>query len=647
MSKIKLIKYINKHTNFINYLEQCGGIINKLDDEINIRCEGHNNLKYNKYKIPDDYPLYMKKYALPKNDTYVTVIRDDLIPGGTKQRAWRALTNITKNEIVYAGPYTGYAQVALAIIALKLNKCATVFLTKDDHKITLVAKKYGLNVIAKPNKHLYELQNYAKKYAKFNNAHLMEFGFNSKEIVDELIRTITNSTIDVLDRFDKHTFWIAGGSGTLLNVLYNVFPNSKFNVVQVGKELKKNIIDKPRITVYISPEKFDDTAILQPPYKTVSSYDAKIWTFIVQNAHNGDIVWNVAGDDDLVEFKEIDNINPNYNENTKNIIYESKILELFRKSHKSPRKIIKKFEFNNIFKYYKNKTELFEDNFKNIVFNIKYNKQFKFLNKITDYFVLPYRMKCVLEDKSMSAFDLFKNKLQNSNVKIDYGDLKNIIYSGECSLMYFTRVIIILKELFGNRTDIKYIDCNAAWGERMIAALLYGVKEYRAYDLNLSMKDVFLNIIDYFKTYKLIDHYGSGDQESVDTNKYNIIYKSFEFEYPEEIELINHFDVCISAPPFFKFNKYSEYNVQKYNSVDEWLDKYLYPSFKKILKFIKINGYICWYIEDKYNYPFIDKFISFTQTIKNCKYISTIGFKYIDANETRKFHIWQKNNIIF
>ena len=53
-------------------------------------------------------------------------------------------------------------------------------------------------------------------------------------------------------------------------------------------------------TLHVAPEKFWETAISQPPYPSVSSYDAKLWQFVEQHGMEGDFVWNVAANEQTV-----------------------------------------------------------------------------------------------------------------------------------------------------------------------------------------------------------------------------------------------------------------------------------------------------------------------------------------------------------
>ena len=63
----------------------------------------------------------------------VLVVRDDLFPGGTKARFLPALFNGAE-EVVYASPAEGGAQVAHARVARQLGKRATIFVARRTNR---------------------------------------------------------------------------------------------------------------------------------------------------------------------------------------------------------------------------------------------------------------------------------------------------------------------------------------------------------------------------------------------------------------------------------------------------------------------------------------------------------------------------------
>ena len=197
--------------------------------------------------------------------------------------------------------------------------------------------------------------------------------------------------------------------------------------------------------------------------------------------------------------------------------------------------------------------------------------------------------------------------------------------------------------MMGNRKDIKYIDSSSGWGDRMIASLLLGIEEYVGYDPNKCLMKGHTEIINYFKD-DLFGYYSSSKSHF---KSYQVIYKPFENEYPEENQYNNYFDICVSSPPFFTVEIYSEADTQStsnYKTSDDWLYKFLIPSFKKVIKFLKPSGYLCWYVEDRPEYKFLDDFFRTIDNLNICKYIIKIGYKYDDDNKIRYFYIWQKTS---
>jgi hypothetical protein len=250
-------------------------------------------------------------------------------------------------------------------------------------------------------------------------------------------------------------------------------------------------------------------------------------------------------------------------------------------------------------------------------------------------------MKCLLEDQKYTPYEMYLRERK----QMDFYKLKSILKKS-CTLLNFTRIIYILNFLFPNKSDIKYIDSSAGWGDRLIAALLYGVSEYRGYDPNSLMTKNYSEIINYFEKNKLFGYYGKNKR--FDKDKYSVVTKPFEFNYDNEIN--DYFDICISSPPFFTFEKYSDeetqsiYSDKKVVDISTWLDKFLYPSFRKLLRLIKINGFICWYIEDKPGYKFIDEFINYAKKL-NCIYYGKIGFGFDDVDVIRYFLVFRKVKI--
>lgn len=230
------------------------------------------------------------------NDITLNIIRDDHLTGGTKQRGVIPLIqNSEKNRFVYAGPNNGYAQIALAYACKLSGKKCIIFVKEITpiHPFTQLAKKMGAIIKPIKNGYLKKIQNIAETYSIDNNCELIPFGVDTQEFIDYMI---VNLKLAIPDDLKPKKIWLVGGSATLLKILYVLFPDTVFGLVQVGKTIWKDQIDLDRTTKYVAPEKFTEDAEILPPYPSVSTYDAKVWQFVIKYGEDGDYVWNVAKD---------------------------------------------------------------------------------------------------------------------------------------------------------------------------------------------------------------------------------------------------------------------------------------------------------------------------------------------------------------
>lgn len=227
------------------------------------------------------------------NSKQFYIIRDDLLIGGSKQRGLVPLIkNSTSKCFVYASPNNGYAQIALAYACKLCDKKCVIFVNDVSHPFTDLAHNLGATIKYIKNGFLKKIQKSATRYATLNNCELIPFGVDTQYFVDYMVESIT---LAKPDNFNPKKIWLVAGSATLLKVLYKVFPETHFCVVQVGKTIWDDQLELGRTTLYIAPEKFIDDANHPPPYPTVSSYDAKLWQF-ARNGDDGDYIWNVATD---------------------------------------------------------------------------------------------------------------------------------------------------------------------------------------------------------------------------------------------------------------------------------------------------------------------------------------------------------------
>lgn len=237
----------------------------------------------------------------------INVLRDDLIPGGTKQRVLEPwLKEMGPGEYVYASPAEGYAQIALALACKALGKKwrANIFVArrKAQHDRTLEAQRQGATITLVDNVAGFNvLTARAREYANYPvtpvkgalKRVLLPFGLDHERFRELMVETVKDNWKRQGYKAPKEV-WAVVGSGTLIRCLQEVWPKADFHAVQVGHNA-----DVGKATKHIypdAPKSFSKKAKIMPPFPSCDTYDAKGWEFVQKYASRGALFWNVAAD---------------------------------------------------------------------------------------------------------------------------------------------------------------------------------------------------------------------------------------------------------------------------------------------------------------------------------------------------------------
>ena len=218
----------------------------------------------------------------------ITVVRDDLFPGGTKARFISKLFE-GEREAVYASPPEGGAQTALAFTAKAMGRRATIFVAQraTPHPRTLEAAQLGAKVIPVSPGYLTVVQSRAREYCRNTGAFLIPFGADCPEAV-EIIAAAARMTGQQPDEV-----WCAAGSGVLARGLALAWPDARRHVVQIGRELSPK--DVAGATIHVHPRRFGEKAMIAAPFPADPHYDAKAWELCLAKRGPGQVLfWNVA-----------------------------------------------------------------------------------------------------------------------------------------------------------------------------------------------------------------------------------------------------------------------------------------------------------------------------------------------------------------
>jgi hypothetical protein len=222
----------------------------------------------------------------------VVVVRDDLLPGGTKRRVVPLFFTPEHDEYVYAGPVYGYAQWALAEAARDYGKRATLFVAMRSkrHPLTERAAVAGATIQEIRYGYLSTVRRAALDYTSGNDrARLLPFGLHDDGVISKIgeIARALPVTPDVV--------WSVAGSGTLQLGLQQAWPEAEFHAVIVGNRS----LDCGKAKWHIHPLPFERNVPKRdrPPFPSSPNYDAKAWSYVVSHrapAGKTVLFWNVG-----------------------------------------------------------------------------------------------------------------------------------------------------------------------------------------------------------------------------------------------------------------------------------------------------------------------------------------------------------------
>lgn len=243
------------------------------------------------YKLDEiDYEVDLPKPVVKEHGGF-WVVRDDLLDGGTKRRAF---TTYVKNkpdveEFVYASPRQGYAQLSLAYACKDMGRKCTVTVPQGKrYWLTDEAEELGCNIIEVPMGFLTNIQAKAKKYALDNEAHLIPFGGDHPIIIEAMTQTALSLGVNPTE------IWTVMSSGVLSRGLQGAFPKAKVYGVRIGHNTTDR--ERGRAETFKSKYKFHQECkeLERPPFPSSLTYDSKAWSFIKENANKNSLFWNVG-----------------------------------------------------------------------------------------------------------------------------------------------------------------------------------------------------------------------------------------------------------------------------------------------------------------------------------------------------------------
>ncbi|MDH4469168.1 MAG: hypothetical protein QE271_14000 [Bacteriovoracaceae bacterium] len=255
-----------------------------------------------------DYSPELIISKLQINNKTIYSVRDDLLIGGTKQRAAVPyINNLIQQGVkhfIYASPFSGFAQVALAYSCELLEVECTLFCERDTeknqiHEFSKLAEKYGAKIILCDN--LSQASIYSMIYGdQSSHCKVIPLGFNDPEFKKLLAHEIGRQWKVVVKHYDIKELWLPIGSGTLLNVFKEVLGKEvnihgvNVNVLPNSDKRIESILSDKDVIYYECKQKFHDPCLRELPIPSNKYYDAKLFSYLESYACEGAFWWNVA-----------------------------------------------------------------------------------------------------------------------------------------------------------------------------------------------------------------------------------------------------------------------------------------------------------------------------------------------------------------
>jgi len=237
----------------------------------------------------DILPPFGSKYL-----TEVSVVRDDLLVGGTKTRFLPGLIH-GQREVVFGGPFCGGAPVALAAVCRDMGIKSTIFYAKRAklHKRQQQTQDLGANLQFVTPGYMTVVQKRARDYAMHVGALFLPLGFHTDLATQLLVEQIQ-------EQFEGNVYdevWCATGSGMLARSLGLAFPHALVYGVAVGLASRwKNVQLPPNVTIVECPYKYEQECKTPTPFPCCPNYERKAWEAMASRGMGKVLFWNVIGD---------------------------------------------------------------------------------------------------------------------------------------------------------------------------------------------------------------------------------------------------------------------------------------------------------------------------------------------------------------
>lgn len=234
-----------------------------------------------------DQPPILEKYAPD-----ITVVRDDLLEGGSKLRFLPFLTE-GASEVVFGGPFCGGAPLALSVLGKHSGQKITLFYARRAilHRRQKIAELNGAKLMFVDPGYMTNVQAKARRYAEGAGALFLPLGFDVPAAEDPFVEFMkgVRRQIGGVDQV-----WCCAGSGMLARCLGRAFPDSAVHAVAVGLASRHDAQHfGPNVRLHQCAYKFEQETKGSAPFPSCPNYDRKAWEIMILKKRGSVLFFNV------------------------------------------------------------------------------------------------------------------------------------------------------------------------------------------------------------------------------------------------------------------------------------------------------------------------------------------------------------------
>jgi len=542
----------------------------------------------------DNPPLTVQEYRV--RGKTLQVVRDDLLPAGTKQRAvvpfTRALLAALPSDrkvatLLYTAPYNGFGPVAAAFAARRLGLQCLLILSRKafgSAAATSVAAVHESGTVRRAREMGAKIQiadtwDALVAAGKAAAADPAVFWYPLGYHADDFGATLADHLREASAGFAPRHIWMAAGTGALALAVAAVFPAATITVVPASLD-PKNIA---KLTATLAAERRIEVALVHAPaalapYPTVAGYDERAWDAAVAAGADGDCVWNVAGvpDDEPRDFPY-------------RTAYMPAPLEMFDRLREIGRGADPWDETS--------RTSRSADN-RLAVVRRTFPEDFDKTDSLTDHFVEPVRIRCRERDEPAPATAWRRLSKHERAPTIEMAGVVKIIRISSDTRAQRERVYAVARgcNLFNNALAVyllrrfkskKILDATAGWGDRLLAAHVVGAELYRGWDTNPALQAVYASIAD-----------ALNPRVAIDWLVTKAPFESARARFAPGGDLSGRFDTALFCPPYFDKELYLGPNTStdSHPTVSRWYAGFYRPAVAAAAGGLQPGGHFLAYV---------------------------------------------------